>query len=599
MKDEFLIIKGNKNLKSQIELSSRFEYADEKNKFYFKKSCRKNSSYSYDAESGIFISFDGFFIKNNNQKNSDDNSKTILSLYKKFGEKFFNQLDGFFSFVIFDPLKNKIFLVCDHIGSEPLYFVKDQSSFMISSNLKYLKNILSINQIDKNRIDTYFQFVHTKNNETFYSGIEQVQNGQFVSLGNNKIEIIDYLSYDENRYNHFNSEDEYIKEFKKIFFNSVNSCIGTEGERFGTALSGGLDSSSITSVAAGIKRKKLTAFTATFDNLKGGDLKKTYESNFSKDVADMHNIDHEIVSIISGGSVSYLNSNINKHDEPDLLINGYIHEEIFKVLERRGIKLFLDGYGGDSVISHGYNILHELGKKFQFSELFRQLSSLYKANGAKLKYWNSIKEFIISNHLPDYFHWIYKSNFGKTPQQVVWSKRLADKDLRSNIYNNLIDAYGFYPLKLKRSAKYVHQIEMKNRLIGLSVQSIKKLAKTYNVEIRFPFLSKSLIELSLCTPTKFKLKDGVNRHVFRESMKSFLPDSVYKRTTKSDMSPLARKEISKIDYEEIESLIELHCPSLFNAKYLKKLFTNRDKYLFESFQIYSFLKWLSHNNFKV
>ena len=599
MNEEFLIIKDNKNLTNQIGLSSSFQYVDEQNAFYFKKSSSKNSSYFCDTKSGIFIFFDGFLTKNDTKNNSENCSKKILDLYIKFGESFFNQLDGFFSFVIFDASKNKIFLVCDHIGSEPLYFVKERDSIVISSNIKQLKNILKITEINKTRVNTFFQFIHAKNNETFFNTIKQVQNGQFVSIEKERIKAVDYLSYDTNKYNHLKSEEEYVYEFKKIFFNSVDSCIGIKSKKFGTALSGGLDSSSITAVASEIRGEKLSAFTATFRNLIGSDLKKTYESNFSKDLANKHNIDHKIVPIISNGAVSYLNSNIDKFDEPDLLINGYIHEEIFKVLQKEEITLFLDGYGGDAVISHGYNVLHELGKNFQFSELFRQLGFLYAANGAKLKYWKSVKEFIIQNHLPDYFHWIYRSNFGKTPQQIVWSKRLADKDLRSNIFKNLIDAYGFYPLKFKNSAKYIHENEMKNRLIGLSVRSIKKLAENYNVDIRFPFLSKSLIELSLSTPTKFKLKDGVNRHIFRESMKSVLPNSIYHRASKSDMSPFSREEISKIEYDEIKNLVKLYCPKLFNAKYIENLFANSDSYMFESFQIYSFIKWLSHHKYKI
>ena len=85
-------------------------------------------------------------------------------------------------------------------------------------------------------------------------------------------------------------------------------------------------------------------------------------------------------------------------------------------------------------------------------------------------------------------------------------KRLAGEKHNKNIFQNLKNVYGFYPLKFQKSAKFIHLNDVKSKIIGLSVRSIRDRARLKGIDIRFPFLSKDLIELSLCTPEKYKLK---------------------------------------------------------------------------------------------
>lgn len=199
--------------------------------------------------------------------------------------------------------------------------------------------------------------------------------------------------------------------------------------------------------------------------------------------------------------------------------------------------------------------------------------------------------------MPDYLHWIIKCNSKNPPKQKIWSQRISKAFKKQSTYKNLKNIYNDYPLKLKNSAKYQHSKEVISPIISLSVQTVKSLARKYGVEIRFPFLSKKLMELSINTPVKFKLKDGVNRSIFRKSMEGILPNEILKRISKSDLSPLSQNEVSKICFDEVRSLILKRCPSLFNEKFLYKMFKNPKKYIFEIYQVYSFLKWLDYNDF--
>ena len=82
-----------------------------------------------------------------------------------------------------------------------------------------------------------------------------------------------------------------------------------------------------------------------------------------------------------------------------------------------------------------------------------------------------MKTYVFSNMLPDYIHWLFKSNFSK-PQQFIWAKRLAGENI-IKYFQNLKNVYGFYPLKFQKSAKFIHLNDVKSKIIGLSVRSIR------------------------------------------------------------------------------------------------------------------------------
>ena len=592
---------SKKKIRSYLHQESLSAYKNIDDSFYFKGDNNDDENYFYDEATGIFIFFKGFFISNDELSKKSENKESEIIFYKyiKEGEKFIDNLDGFFLIIVFDSKINTLYVCNDHIGSEDLYLAKKNDTFCISTDIESLKVELSNNEICDSRVNSFFKYIHARGNETFFKGISQIMGGQIAKIEKNKLNFINYLSFDLKKYANLKTEEDYINAYKKIFSQSVHACMQTKKPKIGVALSGGLDSSSVTCVAAKISTQIIEAYTAEFSELTGIEKRKTFESNFSEDVIKKLNIKHERVDIKNYGAVSYLKNTVSNDKEPDLLVNGYIHEKIFRRLKKNGTNLYLDGYGGDSIISHGYNRLHELGRSFNIIELFNEIKHLYERNGQTPKYFLSLKTYMLSNLVPSFIHWLYKSNFSKKPQQLVWSKRLKKNNLKNNLYSELKDVYGYYPLQFEGDSTRVHLKDVTNPIIGLSVRSVKNLAKKFNVKIRFPFLAKSLIELSLCTPEHLKFKEGVNRYIFRKSVEELLPESVFRRVTKSDLSPLSQKEIENLDFGEIQELIKRYCPDLFDTNYLKQLFRKNKDYVFEIYQVYSFLKWLSHNDIKI
>ncbi len=568
---------------------------DQKNNFYFKAVKKETTKVFLDKINNIFVYMEGYlFNKNINYKDMDNGlceSELIAKLYIKNGIEFIKDLDGFFCILIFDQNKRRLFAFNDHIGSESIFYHKSSKYISITSDINILRNKYSLECLDNERIYSFFEHIHASGNETFFDDIFQINAFEYLNFACMEAEINSYGSFNSNLYHDVKKESDFIDLYNEIFTNSVSKCIETENYKVATALSGGLDSSTITSKAAELNTKEVFSFTASFDTLKGRDYLRANEKEYSNAVAKKWSTSHHIVDIKSTGPISNLKKHLSSFDEPDPFVNGYMHENIFSEVKKNELNIFLDGYGGDSIISHGYNYYHELGANFKLRQLFDQCGKLFKANNQPIPYKKIFLRYFIANIIPEYFHWIHKTNFGEFPQQIKWAKRLRKNKSKLDFYSTIKNRYGFYPYRFKNSAKFIHEKDVSNKLIGYSVRSIKKRAQRQGIDIRFPFLNKAFIELSINTPVNLKIKNGINRYIFRESFKNILPTNVYSRITKSDLSPLSNHEISKIEVSEVKRICKKIDSDLFDLTWIENLMTNPEKNIVEIYQLYSFLKW--------
>ena len=584
-----------------LKLSSSREsllLTDQENNFYFKAARKETTKVFLDTINNVFVYVEGYFFNNNmineNQNNNICESELIAKLYIKSGKDFIKDLDGFFCILIFDQNSGKLLAFNDHIGSHSIYYHKSNRYFSISSDIDILCKRYSLESLNDKRIYSFFELIHSSDNETFFQNILQIDAFEYLNFDCKEAKINSYGSFNTNLYHDVKNESDFIELYNEIFTQSVSKCIETENYKVGTALSGGLDSSTITSKAAELNTKEVFSFTAKFNSLRGKDYLKTNEKEYSGEVEKKWATNHHDVHIKSTGPISNLEEHLSSFDEPDPFVNGYIHENIFSEVKKNKINIFLDGYGGDSVISHGYNYFHELGANFKFKQLFNQSGKLFKANKQPFPHKKIFLRYFVANVIPEYFHWIYKTNFGELPQQVKWAKRLRKNQFKLNFYSRIKHYYGFYPYRFKKSAKFIHHKDVSSKLLGYSVRAIRKRAQHYGVDIRFPFLSKSFIELSINTPINLKIKDGINRYIFRESFKHILPKNVYSRITKSDLSPLSNYEISKIEVSEIKRLCKEVDSKLFDLSWIESLMAKPKENVVEIYQIYSFLKWMQH-----
>ena len=194
---------------------------------------------------------------------SNSDCEIILHLYERFGiEKTLSLLDGEFSFILYDEIKEEIFVARDHLGVRPLYFGKTETNDILFSSEE--KGISFCKNIDQFPTGSWWT---SKNSEKFHS----------------------YFSF-KTEINNFITEEEATKNIRTLIFNAVKKRMMSD-RKVGCLLSGGLDSSLVAGITATFYENKKDLHTFSIGFKGSPDLKN------AKVVADFIGSTHHSVEV--------------------------------------------------------------------------------------------------------------------------------------------------------------------------------------------------------------------------------------------------------------------------------------------------------------
>jgi len=172
----------------------------------------------------------------------------ILFMFDKLGPKMIEKIDGVFAFSLKDKINNIQYLFRDHFGIMPFYYMLGKE-LLYSTNLNELSKKQEINW---NNIIHFFSVLFIPSPLTAYKNIYSIEPFSYLQYKNNEVKCIKY-SLEKVAVNDLSSET-FVKELAKI----IETCCIKE-DRVGTLLSGGVDSSLMSSL---IKNKDICSYTA-------------------------------------------------------------------------------------------------------------------------------------------------------------------------------------------------------------------------------------------------------------------------------------------------------------------------------------------------
>ena len=495
-------------------------------------------------------------------KNLKD-SDLILHLYKIYENHAFNYIFGGFSIVIFDSIENRIIGVTDHLGIKPLYYSCTNSEFHFTSNIDFLfelgfkKNIIC-GKILKDILITGVP----RKGRTIYKNIDALENNHFLELdahGNKKIQR--YYEFKVSREESNCENNGTQKKIKKLLKRNLLEHLSNDTKELCFALSGGLDSSSISCLADKLNKenflnKKIFTHSAIFPSLSKEDKKKADESHFIKKVTNKINSKQKFHEFNKNGSLSIIDE-ITEINEPILGPNVYINFTILKDLSKNGFKVYIDGNGGDSTISHGYGKFYKHGRNLNFISLFREYRKFCEKRFLKPNFLNCFKRFILQPLVPDMIHrYLYSRKKNKIDYFNL--NLVTNKKYNINVLESFNEIYGHHPRAIyskKYPIDFFEEKSMEDQNIVYEARLTHALGLKNNLEIVSPFLDKRLMEFCLNVPLEKKFKNGIDRYYFRKAMKNIIPDDIRKRYIKADLSPLFLEELLKLPLDSIMEII--------------------------------------------
>ncbi len=463
-------------------------------------------------------------ISKNYHFHSYSDSEVILNGYMEYKEKIVSKLNGMFAFAIYEKPNNSIFLARDKSGIKPLYYYHDQDDFVFSSELKTIKSYSEKSNLDSEILFLLLGYIPEPN--TIYDKIFSFPVGHFSVFQNGALLLTKYDEYDfepkiSKPYN------EIVSDVKELFHQSIKRQLISDAP-IGTFLSGGLDSSAITAVAAQYK-SKLQTLSLVFNEK---DLSEEYYQDL---VVSRYNTDHTKYLIDEKLFLDTIDDFFDSIEQPT--IDGLNTYFVSKAAIDSGLTTVLSGVGGDEIF-YGYpsfkdggtlsflsRIPYPLIKIFEFSKKYKKLELLQAEND-------------LAYYLPK------RALF--SPREIAGILNI-DKNRIFNLITDLWKNYNSFNIcRIEDKISYFElNMYMRNQLL----RDTDVFGMSHSLEIRVPFLDKDLVDYVL--KIKPKEKFGIyNKQILADISKDLLPASIIDRPKMGFTLPFEnwfRKNIDKFD----------------------------------------------------
>ncbi len=525
---------------------------------------------TYNGEIYNFIEIREELIQKGYIFDSNSDTEVILKAYHCWGKTCVNYFNGMWSFSILDIKQKIIFCSRDRFGVKPFYYIENNDLFAFGSEISQLLTFLPNKILNKKvALDYLISGIEECSNETFFKDIYLLKGGHNLvfDLQTNSYEIERYynlkLSDQKNT-----SVDDYIQELKRSIRLRLRSDV-----KIGTCLSGGIDSSTISSFASKLYQNSNEKFMAI--HAKSSEY-KTDESEFAKIVSKIANINLNFVEPSYSDFKSNILSIIKIQQEPFGSLSIIMQYFVFKKAKELGCIVMLDGQGGDETLL-GYERYYPaiVKSKKGISKLKALLQS---SKNSRLSLLDTIKyQYYFSNYKLRLKRLKFKNSFYK-----------------SEILNN----YESEELKIISESYKDISILQKNEIESSQLPHLLKYedrnSMANSIESRLPFLDYKLVELSLNTNNSLKIKDGWTKFILRKAAETILPKEIVWRKNKLGFNAPEKTWTKEFENEMINEIQQSEI--LNNFIHFKKLyFKNLD--LRTKWRLYNFSVW--EKEFKV
>jgi len=440
--------------------------------------------------------------------NSD--TEVLIGAYAQWGQDCLNHLNGMWSFAIWDSLSRRLFLSRDRLGKKPLFFFFDKNRFFFASEQKALLPFLGNVSPSKNFLrlsENSYSYEATE--ESLFESIKRFPAAHFGYIENGKLIKHCYWKVKTGKSFVFKGYAEQVEYLRELLIDSTKLRLRADVP-IGTGLSGGIDSSLVASTISrifldrrlhGLSDGFQNAFVASFPN-SGMD-----ESHAAKEIALHLGIGLNVIDINLNDSSKYLESWAYLFEEIHE-VNWIPHIALYKEMRRLGVKVSLDGHGGDELFC-GY----ETSLLFGLAAAFPNVPKIQMVMRAYRDVHPDHESFTSIQNLP-----ILK----------LFIRTLIERLHRSG--------WGF---------NINTQDALNNHLYGLTFNTVlPTLLRNYDrysmingVEVRMPLLDHRIVEFAFSIPWNSKIKNGYSKAILRDVAAKWVPKNVVINKRKLGFAP--------------------------------------------------------------
>ena len=457
---------------------------------------------------------------------SDSDSEVLLQGFVHWGEAVVPRLVGMFAFIIVDTVEQTVFLARDPFGIKPLYYVANRERFAFASEIKVLLELPQVSRrANPQRLYEYLSFaISDYGEDTMFADVKQLSAGHTMTLNKRTLQ-----RGEQRAYRHFSPEhntdigfEEAATRLRELFFENVALHMRSDVP-VGMTLSGGIDSSAIASVMRHLKPD--TSFEAFSFIANEPSLS---EEAWVDLVARRKNLTVHKTMPSADDLAQDLSELVRLQDEPFANPSIFAQFHVFKLVQRCGLKVMLDGQGADEMLAGYPPYLGALFTSFlQRGEL--KSAAQTALAGAKRAGFKNMALYAGSFSVPEKYQALPRRLFGfdlmPTWLEPGW---FAERGVTVSNVAFSDDEPNGGKSSLRSNLRYALEVTLPPLLRWQDRNSM-----AHSVESRVPFLTQSMTDFLLSLPEHYLLaKDGTSKSVFRRAMRGVVPDEILDRRDK-------------------------------------------------------------------
>lgn len=455
------------------------------------------------------------------QFHSRTDSEVLLHAYVEWGEKALTRLNGMFAFALWDRKQQQLFLARDRYGIKPLYYAKCGNTFLFGSEVKaLLQHPAYTSTIDLEALLEYFTFQNIFTDRTLFSGVKLLPAASFmkIPLGGSQIaKPTQYWDFQFTEPENVRDDREYIEELDRLLKQAVTRQLISDVD-VGAYLSGGMDSGTITAIAA-TQLPYMKSFTCGFDLNSASGMEISFDERAKAEMMSNRFKTEHYEMVLKSGDMERVMPKLAWHIEEPRLGQSYPNYYAAQ-LSSKFVKVCLSGGGGDEIFG-----------------------------GYPWRYYRAVVNTDFEDYVDKYYHYWQRLIPNSEIKQVfnpIWSdvKHVWTRDI-------FRDVFAQHSEQLTRPEDYVNHslyFEIKTFLHGLLVVE-DKLSMAHGLETRVPFLDNDLVDFAMQLPVNLKLANLSEVVKLNENEAGQKTDKYYQRTRDGKLA--LRKVMSRYIPDEI------------------------------------------------
>jgi asparagine synthase (glutamine-hydrolysing) len=472
-------------------------------------------------------------------------TEVLVHLYEERGPSFVEALRGMFAIAIWDARHGRLVLTRDRFGIKPLYYRVAGGQISFASELKALLRQPGFSrEIDPGALEAFLAFNSIPAPLTIFTEARKLPPGHTLVAERGEVELFRYARPTPVPANEVRAEgDEALaEELRGRLRDSVRAHLVSDVP-VGVLLSGGIDSATLTALAAVESGERVSTFSIGFEEQSFDELE------LARLVAKRYGTDHHEL-ILRPDAVDLLPRLVDAFDEP-FGDSSALPTYLVSQLASDTVKVVLSGEGGDELFGGYYTYVADrlaprVGRAAPF---LRPLVELLPSSSEKVSFDYKAKRFVRGAHLPPVErHHAWKEIFSADAQdELLSSPRMSDP----------LDVYRARYAETEGAEELarLQDLDLGIYLVDDLLVKTDRASMAHSLEARVPFLDPVVAELALALETKQKVRGLSKKRLLRRAAAPLVPKEIIRGRKqgfsipvaawlRGDLAPFARDVLS-------------------------------------------------------